>query len=323
MLFNFQLRPLSDVTPWVYSEQLYLQWFGLTEGCYWLQMNDKDEFFRYSADLLVYWQENYPTEPVRPPYADYYVVRFWEDLLEEILPVILEPLHPRLAHMLGTDELHRWQKRIKHWETLFEADDDNDNNESDMEIWDTYMQATSWWYDRQLSAHPLLAPPRLWFWNDGHSIHAFWDNSQRDIDDIPAWTAQRGRIQLTNPQFLDEVHSFHTRFLATMEERIQEAKSTSMLTRQSRAQSPFLQPKPEGQKIYAPHPQKGADPARRFWPHPDIAINFDRLAEEQHHRTQLLAQSLERTVSRSATDWEAVFEAMGKMDDFSRFTPSE
>lgn len=92
MLFNFQLRPLSEVTPWVYQGQRYLHWFGLTEGWYWLRVNENEEIFRYSPELLADWYGEYAEEPALLPYADYYVVRLWKDLLE-MLPRILKP-HP-------------------------------------------------------------------------------------------------------------------------------------------------------------------------------------------------------------------------------------
>jgi hypothetical protein len=96
MLFHFRLRELSEVTPWVYEGQRYLQWFGLTEGWYWLQVNERDELFRYSPELLAHWQaDSFGREPFFLPYADYYVVRFWEDVLE-LLPCILKPLPPDL-----------------------------------------------------------------------------------------------------------------------------------------------------------------------------------------------------------------------------------
>lgn len=209
MLFHFQLREISEVTPWVYEEQLYLQWFGLTEGCYWLQVNEHHEIFRYSPELLAYWQEKFlEGEPISLPYADYYIVRFWEDLLE-ILPLILEPLPPRLAHLLETEEqVNQWLERVRQWATLFETNEEEEEEETEeeikagREIWDTYMQASSWWYDRQLSTSPLTARPHLWFWNTGLYVHICWDNRQQRIDNIPAWSEQKGQIQLTRGQFL-------------------------------------------------------------------------------------------------------------------------
>jgi hypothetical protein len=328
MLFHFQLRALADITPWGYRDTdpqadrqsstqavgqrpqpqivsrfadsyeqpdvYFLHWFGLTDGWYWLQMNENDEFFRYSTDLLAHWEKNYPEDPTLLPYADYYVVRLWEDILE-LLPLILEPLPPKLAHMLETEEqVSRWRERIKQWEKVFGIEDegeeedreeDEEEEEIDEEMWETYLQATMWWHERLLDTGYLTASPHLWFWNDGHSIHGFWDNSQLYIENIPAWSAQRGQSQLIYAQFLDEVTSFHTRLFSAMEERIQEAK--------------------------------------RSWPRPDVALDFDELEKEQQVRSQWLAQALERAASRAVTDWNAVVDAMRTMDRLSGFQLEE
>ncbi|GHO61505.1 hypothetical protein KSC_003970 [Ktedonobacter sp. SOSP1-52] len=319
MLFNFQLRPLSEVTPWVYQGHLYLHWFGLTEGWYWLHVNEKDEIFRYSPELLSYWQQEYLDEPRHLPYADYYVVRFWQDLLD-ILPRILEPLPPRLAQLLATEEqVNQWQERIRQWETLFEPSEEEEETEeeeqSGREIWDTYLQASSWWYDRQLDTHPLIAGPRLWFWNNDQHIHACWDNREQDIDTIPAWTAQKGQIHLTRAQFLDEVQAFHGLLFAEMASRIQEMKATYQPGRTDRA--PMPDAFSANRSIYAPLPQKGEDPEERFWPYPDIALDLAKLEKEQLTRFQRLASSFGRVSSGEEIQVNAVFNAMTKMDRFA------
>lgn len=215
MLFHFQLRPVADVTAWGSANQPHLHWFGLTDGWYWLQMNENNEFFRYSTQLLHHWRESHPEAAISLPYVDYYVVRLWEDILT-MLPDILEPLPPNLAQMLETEEkVSQWQKQVNQWGKEIELED---------ETWETYSQAITWWDNRKLNAGYLTTPPCLWFWNDGYAIHCFWDNSHIFSKDHPAWDAQKGHIRLTRAQFLDEVDSFHTRLFTAMENRIQEAK---------------------------------------------------------------------------------------------------
>lgn len=63
--------------------------------------------------------------------------------------------------------------------------------------------------------------------------------------------------------------------------------------------------------------------AKRSWPRPDVALNFDELEEEQQVRSQWLAQSLERAASRAVTDWDAVVDAMRTMDKLSGFLSEE
>jgi hypothetical protein len=329
MLFNFQLRELSEVTPWVYEGQRYLQWFGLTEGWYWLQVNERDEIFRYGPELLAYWQEEYlGGKPLFLPYADYYVVRFWKDLLD-MLPRILEPLPPRLAQLLETEaQVNQWLERVEQWQKLFEANEEEEGEEEEeteegkkagREMWDTYMQASSWWYDRILSTMPVIAGPNLWFWNTGLHISACWDNRQQRIDTLPAWSAQKGQIQLTCTQFLEEVQAFHDRLFAEMARRLQKLRDTYQPERTDRAPEPavFAAARDGSKKIYAPRPQKNADSEERFWPHPDVAVNLARLEEEQQERFQWLASSLERVSTNEAINSDAVFNAMAKMDRFA------
>lgn len=71
------------------------------------------------------------------------------------------------------------------------------------------------------------------------------------------------------------------------------------------------------QAIYAPLPQRGADPEERSWPHPDIALDLAELEEEQRTRFQRLALSLERVSSNETIDVDAMFNAMTKMDRFA------
>jgi hypothetical protein len=266
-LFNFQLRALADVIPWGSAERPHLHWFGLTDGWYWLQMSEREEFFRYSPALLAHWHRQHPEKPLTIPYVDYYVVRLWEDILN-MLSDILEPLPPRLAQMLETDEqLRRWQEQVRRWRDEIELDDEDR---------DTLSQAITWWEHRMLDTGYLTANPHIWFWSDGRAIHCFWDNRQLCIKDLPAWEAQRGRIQLPLAPFLDEVNDFHTRLIAAMAERIQEAKSF-------------------------PFP-------------PDLELDMAALEKEQQDRATWLAKRLEQARSRSLTEWDIVIDAIMRLE---------
>lgn len=280
MLFHFQLRALADVAPWGSPGKFNLHWFGLTDGWYWLQMDEDNEVFRYSSKLLAHWHALYPAETISSPYVDYYVVRLWEDILA-ILPDILEPLPPQLAHMLETDEqIKQWQQRAEHWEQrrerrMREDEVEYDEAEED-EVWDIYSQATLWWDHRMLNTGYVTAPPHLWFWHDGIYIHCYWDNRQLSLTDLPAWATQQGHIRLTPAQFLEEVTSFHTRLFLAMAERIEEAKLS--------------------------------------WSRPDVALDFAALEKEQQDRFQWLARARDRAASRSTTPWNEVLDAMKTMD---------
>ncbi|MBQ0896075.1 hypothetical protein KBX37_23770 [Micromonospora sp. U56] len=70
--FQFELRPLDDVPPWG-GDRRTLHWFGLTSGWYWIEA-DGHQLLRYGEQAVRRWN-------LSRPYPDYYVARFWEDLL--------------------------------------------------------------------------------------------------------------------------------------------------------------------------------------------------------------------------------------------------
>ncbi|MBB4751811.1 DUF5984 family protein [Actinoplanes lobatus] len=86
--FQFECRPLADVSPWGRS-QLTLHWFGLSEGWFWFDSEDR-EVLRYRDEAVRRWD-------LERPYPDYYIARMWEDLillrwvLEEPVPDDLVP----------------------------------------------------------------------------------------------------------------------------------------------------------------------------------------------------------------------------------------
>ncbi|RKN24144.1 hypothetical protein D7147_03910 [Micromonospora musae] len=70
--FSFELRPLAEVAPWG-SARPNLHWFGLTDGWYWIDV-EGHELPRYRDEAVHRWN-------LERPYPDYYLARFWEDLL--------------------------------------------------------------------------------------------------------------------------------------------------------------------------------------------------------------------------------------------------
>lgn len=91
MQINSRLRPLHEVGPWGAAGQRRLHGFGLTDGWYWLDL-DGTALFRCDDAYLA----QHPMVPgtLDCPYADDYVARLWEDLLD-LLPAILSPVPPR------------------------------------------------------------------------------------------------------------------------------------------------------------------------------------------------------------------------------------
>lgn len=272
MLFQFRLRPIDDIAPW--GPEPHLHWFGLTDGWYWLDTGEA-ELFRYDQALVETfrhetWAAHTPSELL--PYVDYQVVRLWEDVLD-ILPEMLEPIPPRLAHLLEPGGPWAvWEQRAT---TATEA------APSKSEMWCPLDAACGWWWRRHLDSLYLVSGPSIWFWCDGADIHIRWDNRKRILDDLPAWTARIGQCVLPIKAFLDEVRSFDSRFIQAMEQRVMEV-------------------------------QEG-------WARPEIAINVGALVQEQQVRTQWLNRRLDAASKRQPTDWDAVYQAIARIEELPAF----
>src|SRR5579859_7957306 len=97
MLFNFRLRHVDEIAPWGEEGDYSLSWFGLTDGCYWMDCGGQ-ELFRHSDAIIEAWKRSgHPLSD--PPYMDYQIVRLWEDLLE-ILPAILSPVPQQILERI-------------------------------------------------------------------------------------------------------------------------------------------------------------------------------------------------------------------------------
>ncbi|MCU0568018.1 MAG: DUF5984 family protein, partial [Oculatellaceae cyanobacterium Prado106] len=213
MLFDFHLRALEEVHPWVTSPDLYLSWFGFTDGFYRLQIGS-DLLFNYSNEFVDHCAKAFPGV-YSEPFVDYYVVRLWEDLLE-ILPDVLEPIPKELADWFTQDESawFNWERNVLDW---LERQPDEDQA---IETLDLVMP---WQNARCLDAAYLQNSPRIWIWcADLDSINISWDNTGILFEGIPVWSASRGHFSMSRDRFLQEVHTFHDQFMRLMAERVYE-----------------------------------------------------------------------------------------------------
>ncbi len=208
-LFEFQLKDLKDVLPWGNEPDLYLHWFGLTDGIYYLNVGN-DQLFRASESILRYWCKQSNSIDLAQPYVDYQVVRLYEDLLE-ILPDILSPI-PSVVNSLVETTLSQ-----KRWDSGLNWYFDSDEND---ELDDLYIQATEWWQFRKLSTLHLTQGPDIWLWRIKDTIRIRWDNELKDIEGIQPWSSISGQYDLTVATFLQEVESFHKRLMGEMGKRI-------------------------------------------------------------------------------------------------------
>lgn len=130
--------------------------------------------------------------------------------------------------------------------------------------------------DRYLDSGYLVKGPRIWAWNDGTHIHLEWDNRKCRVEGKPIWTAGVGSWVLPVEDFLDEVQAFDTRFIQAMQQRVD---------------------------------QIAAD-----WTRPEIRIDIDQLVREQADRATWLAKTLDRAPQARAVEWNAVLDAVSRID---------
>ncbi len=266
--FHFRLKPILDIAPWGTADDLYLHWFGLTDGWFWIEVGEH-ELFRYSQAALNYWKQQYPDASLSSlPYEDYQVVRYWEDLLR-MLPNILDPLPADFAaRVADIPGWQTWQDRADHWR---EASDDR-------AVWDLHYAAVAWWGHRSWHAGHLSHPPRIWLWRVEDAVHIRWNNTDVTIDGIPVWEARQGEVTLPLSAFLVAVASFHDRFLAEMELRVNAIAES--------------------------------------WPRPEVKIDTAALLREQTDRLGWLAKAVTPMAreARRAFSWEVVRSAMASVE---------
>jgi hypothetical protein len=186
--FRFELRPLDEVRP--IGDPPHLSWFWLTDGWYWIDV-DGVELFRYTPATLA-WLTAEGTPPARP-YADYHVVRFWEDL-QSVLPWALEPVPADLVAFV----------------------------DEDLEL------AVDWYAEHQLASIHFGVFPLLRFSRvvDGTAdeLHLAWQHPDTPDDPVQFDAPLTGRTSLATDAFLDAVRSFDRALLQAMADRIDQIR---------------------------------------------------------------------------------------------------
>lgn len=217
-LFEFNLKPLQKVMPWRDQTNEYLHWFGLTDGCYHMNLGDV-QLFRYSDEILHFWSKEFPdVDYINEPYMDYQVVRLYEDVLS-ILADVIQPVPDEVYSYITTlEEQKNWEKTIS--EIIEVSYEDNDK-------WDAYDNATEWLFYRRLLG--LGGGPNIIIWRIKDTIHIRWDNESIKQDNIPVWAAKTGEYQMPVKRFILEVESFHNRLINEMQSRLEEIEKDNPL----------------------------------------------------------------------------------------------
>jgi hypothetical protein len=207
MLINFTLEPVEKIQPWGSPGDLSLSWFGLTDGQYWIQAGE--------STLLEYSEHAQGFGATR--YCNYQVVRLYEDLMD-MLPFILEPVPAHLVQYLSGDSRVAWHEAYDSWL-------DRNVDHQGQEQYEIIDAATSWMGKRSLDSLYLTPSANIVIWSDAESVYFEWDNRTKIFNCQPAWTALRGRYQLTRDEFMTEIKSFHSRLMEQMSSRVDQVLS--------------------------------------------------------------------------------------------------
>lgn len=202
-LFNFLLAPLTDVK-WGRGQPGRVSWFGLTEGQYWIQAG---------PHALFEYRRNEHPSAAAPRYCDYPVARLYEDILE-MVPHVLEPVPAALVPYIQFASSSEWDATRQ---PLLE------NAPEGMEVsryCDLAAACGSWIGNRSLESGYLRPSTRIRMWSDASTVHIEWDNRDKLINGVPAWSASLGTCPWPRLEFIREVRSLHDRLLQEMGERI-------------------------------------------------------------------------------------------------------
>jgi hypothetical protein len=206
MLFNFTLVPVENVPPWVEPGNLRLDWFGLTDGQYWIEAGE--------ASLLEY------SKQVRerfggPPYCDYQVVRLYEDVLD-MASYVLDPIPSILVPYISGNSGQAWEATFRSWK------ENHDDHLDNARIWEIENAASRLTCCRYLDTGYLTPSARILFWSDESMVHIEWNNRDKLLEGVQAWSAVQGAFALPREQFVSEIQSFHSRLMEQMTVRVEQ-----------------------------------------------------------------------------------------------------
>jgi hypothetical protein len=182
--FRFELTPLDQVQPWAGQ----LHWFALTDGVYWIDVS--------GHELLRYANDRQSQGRTASPFVDYYVARFWEDILAWA-PSVLEPVPPDLVGFVASDR-EQWLP-----------------TESEQAA-----QAKSWYDDHALDLGYLRHAPNIRAWCTAHNgaVTMTW---RHRVGGGVTFTATDGHTTMPSDAFRRAVREFDHDVITAMADRVQ------------------------------------------------------------------------------------------------------
>lgn len=227
-LFDFHLVDIESAI-----KQSGLSWFWLTDGNYWMNIQE-NKLFEISQEQLSLWEKegySYPKTDAEKC-MNYQVVRFWEDLIE-ILPTIVQPT-PKIFHELFLKPVNKIsQFADQHFDYVMELEKAHERSIK-FTKWGLPFEYPDFFFDyHHLSSMHINHSPHIHFWRyqngSEDDMYMVWDFSQKNDVGFSVWSAGKGIYKLPFTKFMQEVHDFHQRFMDAMAQRINIIKSHKSL----------------------------------------------------------------------------------------------
>jgi len=211
MLFNFQLKPLDQITPWGGPDHPLHDWFALTEGEFWIEAGE--------CTLLEYSEQ---ARPAGARHCSHPVAQLHEDLMD-MLPYILEPLPAGLVPYLFGNEANAWWESYETW-----YEHNLEQLETDAELQRIDHDAHRLMYGRVLDTGYLADDTYITLWSDDENVYFGWDNRNATEDGHAVWSSGFGEFQMSRREFISELHAFHSRLIEEMAARIEQVQSGAL-----------------------------------------------------------------------------------------------
>lgn len=209
-LVNFNLKHPDNIISWSDSPEAGMQWFALTDGEYWLDVN-KAMLYEYTTEVLA----GLPAHESH--YVEYAIARLLEDWTG-IFESMAEPLPDAFyAISRSNNYLYRFYEAAQNWF-------DNSPKDPSMDAafyYDSYDKAIEWIYSRTLTAMHLTGGPGISFFRNRNHISIVWKADHLTETHIPVWTAQNGEVEMDYEKFVHEIEDFGNRFFQAMDTQIQ------------------------------------------------------------------------------------------------------
>lgn len=200
-MIKFKLKDIDEVSPFGSENEQEVHWFALTDGVYWIEL-ENTTLFEYTNEILDHWKIDRENK-----YTDYQIARFYEDFTE-LFYKIPESIPNNLFELIDSTELlNKWNRKVDSW-IENDAIEEGDLN---------------FIAHRTLDSGHLQYSPMISFFRKGDKIRLIWDAGDIIDNKIPVWTASTGELDMNYQDFINQVEEFGRNFFHKMETQVQRA----------------------------------------------------------------------------------------------------